>query len=127
MSSLYLPQHRVLVATFVMQGCGACEEFKPRFRRIVEQEIGLPVFNVGIGKMPDPNLLSRTCLPVYIVDCDDKQFGDWAEHLNVGATPSTYVLRRPKGVIKLEGAASDNEVKWLMGKALRGLSCEFDR
>jgi hypothetical protein len=110
-----------------MQGCGACEEYVPRFKQVVQKEIGLPVFDVGKGRLPDPKVLSRTCLPVYTVDCDDKQFGDWAEHLNVHATPSTYVLRRPRGIIRLEGAIPNEQVKWLLGKALRGLTCDFDR
>lgn len=109
-----------------MQGCGACEEYKPRFRKVV-REIGLPVFDVGKGRLPDPTLLQSTCLPVYMVDCDDTQFGDWAEHLNVHATPTTYVLRRPRGMIRIEGAIPDDQVKWVMSKALRGLHCEFDR
>jgi hypothetical protein len=119
-----MPHHKVIVAVFTMAGCGACEEYKPRFRRVV-QEMGLPVFDVGKGRLPDPTALSRTCLPVYTIDCDDKQFGNWAEHLNVHATPSTYVLRRPRGVLKLEGSIPDEQVKWLLGKALRGLTCEL--
>jgi hypothetical protein len=127
---LFLPQHRVIVVAFKMQGCGACAEYIPRFTKAVTAK-GLPVFNVSKDSLPSAAELAATCLPVYVIDCEDEKFAAWCDHLAVKkkdqGMPATYVVRRPHGKIAIEGAIPNGQIEWLLGKALRGLSCDLDR
>lgn len=125
-SKLFLPQHSVIVVVFKMQGCVACADYVPRFTAVASAK-GLPVFNLAKGQLPTVAQLAATCLPIYVVDCYDKQFEDWADHLKASSMPVTFVLRRPRGKMVIEGAVPDAQIEWLLGKALRGLSCELDR
>lgn len=78
------------VAVFVQPGCGACEEFVPRFSRIAAP---LPAQGVG----------------VHVVDIS--KFPTTAQQFKVNATPTTVVLTNSSGGgRRLVGAADDAEI-----------------
>lgn len=91
---------RTVVVLFTIPGCGACAEYKPRFARIAQQY---------------PHV------PIYMLNANDTRpdVADLASRLNVANVPATFVLRRPTGVIRVEGAIPDSQIAWLLGVAAR--------
>lgn len=95
-----LSNERVVVIVFAMPGCGACEEFLPRFAKLAApyRRKGLPVF-VFDAASPDPGLQA------------------FADQYKVSGTPTTLVLPRGQGVIRREGALDDAESQLLLDRA----------
>lgn len=92
---------RAVVVLFTIPGCDACAEYKPRFQRIAQQY--------------------QQIVPIYMLNANDTnpQVADLASRLNVANVPATFVLRRPTGVIRVEGAIPDDQIAWLLGVAAR--------
>jgi thiol-disulfide isomerase/thioredoxin len=90
---------RVVVVLFTIAGCEACEEYKPRFQRIAQRY--------------------QRQVPIFMLDANDPRNADLGARLNVSNVPATFVLRRPTGVIRVEGAIPDSQVAWLFGVAAR--------
>jgi thioredoxin-like negative regulator of GroEL len=82
---------------FTLEGCGACAEYKPRFAKLAAPYAGH--------------------VPVVYADADDPQYADLANRLNVEAVPVTFVLRRPRGMIRLTGSSTDAQITWLLNAA----------
>ena len=95
---------RVVVVVFTIDGCGACEEYKPRFRRIAQSY--------------------QARVPIYMMDANDQRTADLASRLKVTNVPVTFVLRKPTGVISVEGAIPDSQIAWLLGIAAREAATE---
>jgi thioredoxin-like negative regulator of GroEL len=94
-----LNHSRTVVVVFTIAGCEACEEYKPRFHRMAQHY--------------------QAHVPVMMFDANDPRCADLANRLNVQAVPATFVLRRPTGVIRVEGAIPDSQIAWLLGVAAR--------
>lgn len=92
-------QSRVIVILFVIQGCEACDDFKPRFHQIAQRY--------------------RQYIPIMMMDANDPRCADLAGRLNVGNVPATFVLRRPTGAIRVEGAIPNSQIAWLLDIAAR--------
>jgi thioredoxin-like negative regulator of GroEL len=90
---------RVVVVVFTIAGCEACEEYKPRFRRLAQHY--------------------QPYVPIMMFDANDPQCTDLANRLKVHAVPATFVLRRPTGLIRIEGGIPDSQIAWLLGVAAR--------
>jgi thioredoxin-like negative regulator of GroEL len=92
---------RVVVVVFTIPGCDACAEYKPRFQHIAQHY--------------------ERIVPIYMLNANDTRPGvaDLASRLNVTSVPATFVLRRPTGMIRYEGAISDEQIAWLLGVAAR--------
>lgn len=92
---------RAVVILFTIPGCGACAEYKPRFQRIAQQY--------------------QHVVPIYMLNANDTRpdVADLASRLGVANVPATFVLRRPMGVIRVEGAIPDSQIAWLLGVAAR--------
>lgn len=90
---------RVVVVVFTIDGCEACEEYKPRFRRIAQPY--------------------QTSIPIFMMNANDPQNAELANRLKVAAVPATFVMRKPSGVIRIEGAIPDSQIAWLLGVAAR--------
>jgi thioredoxin-like negative regulator of GroEL len=90
---------RVVVVLFTIAGCEACEEYKPRFRRIAQQY--------------------QRHVPIVMLDANDPRCADLAQRLNVTNVPATFALRRPTGMIRVEGAIPDSQIAWLLDVAAR--------
>lgn len=88
-----------VVVVFTIPGCQACEEYKPRFSRIAQQY--------------------APYVQIFMLNADDTRNADLANRLQVHNVPATYVLRRPTGMMKIEGGIPDQQIAWLLGIAAR--------
>ena len=97
-----LTKERVLVALFVQEGCGACEEFQPRFDRLAARykRAGMPVF-------------------VYDAAGGDPELVAWMDRYEIGATPTILVLKRGPGTMKIDGAIPDDQIEGVLQSAYR--------
>lgn len=101
-----MPQEpNVVVALFTIPGCEACEEYKPRFERAVQHY-----------RQQVPALQH---VPVFMYDANDPRCAEIATRLNVHNVPVTFVLRRPSGLVRIEGGVPDSQIAWLLGIAAR--------
>ena len=82
---------------FILEGCGACAEYKPRFEKLATAYAGR--------------------FPIVYADANDARFSDLADRLNVEAVPATFLLRRPRGMIRMTGSSTDDQIKWLLNTA----------
>jgi len=89
----------VVVVLFTIPDCEACREYKPRFRRVAQHY--------------------QQYVPILMVDANDPQYAALANRLRVVDVPATFVLRRPTGIIRVEGAIPDSQIAWLLGVAAR--------
>ncbi len=80
-----------------MTGCGPCEEYLPRFRRIaIAYKDRIPIRSVNIAK-------------------PDKRLSDAAIKFNIDATPTTLVIdENDRAVRRKVGALSDSEITKLL-------------
>lgn len=92
---------KTVVVLFTIPGCDACAEYKPRFYRIAQQYQHL--------------------VPVYMLNANDTRpdVADLATRLSVANVPATFVLRRPTGMIRVEGAIPDSQIAALFNVAAR--------
>jgi hypothetical protein len=104
-----LAPHSVCVLVFVMEGCGACEEYVPRLQRVATPLLqqGLPIL---IYMADDPRPTVQSMMNAY----------------NIQATPTTVVLRLQQGVptgepTVIEGSIDD----WQIGQLVRTLQGQF--
>ena len=86
---------RCTIVIFHMPGCEACGEYLPRFAR----------------------LAPRAQVPVHVLDANAPQNQALADRLGVTAVPCTFVLRQPHGILRREGALSDDEIMWVLAVA----------
>lgn len=97
-----LSRARVVVIVFTMPGCGACEEYLPRFKPLAAEATaaGVPVlyFNAASDRADIQALANR---------------------FQVVATPTTIIAPRGRGHTKLEGSIDTREIRQLLGQALR--------
>lgn len=92
----------VVVLVVHQEGCGACEEYLPRFQRIADR-------------------YSR-CIPHLVVDAN--VYPEAADALKVDSTPTTLVLRHGRMTSRnLAGAAADEDIEKLFIAASRGTEC----
>jgi len=98
---------RVVVIVFHQPGCGACDEYLPRFKRIAARY--------------------ASCIPVVILDCTDERFVALADRFKIRNTPTTLAVRKPSGAIRIDGSAPDAEIEQLFVAATRALSCGVNR
>jgi len=106
---------KVLIAVFAMPGCGACDEYLPRFGRQVRrfQQAGAPFHIWHPGDEIVPGMI-----PVLIYDAaaDNAELQAFADRLKIVATPTTAMLTRPS-VVKVEGAIDDAQIEQLLRSA----------
>ena len=110
---------RVLLVVFGMPGCGACDEFVPKFLQQVEayKQRGVPFRVISASdKKVEPGEI-----PVMLYDAaaDNEGLQDFADKLGISATPTTCMLTRWSGTTKIEGAISPAEVDGLLQAAVR--------
>lgn len=92
-----------------MDGCGACEDFMPRFEKLIAgfQAYGQPLIYYQLG-MP----LQPGTIPVIVLDgaSEDPSISSFADQHTIEALPTTLLLRRNAKPAKLEGAIDDKEI-----------------
>lgn len=92
----------VVVIVVHQQGCGACEEYLPRFQNIAAKY--------------------ARCIPHLVVDAND--YPEAADALKIASTPTTLVLRHGRMTSRnLTGAAEDADIEKLFVAASRGMEC----
>ncbi len=87
------------VFVFAMHGCGACEEYLPRFKQLAgpyRQAVPIGIYDVSRGGR-------------------EAAFGD---KLGVRATPTTVVLDRRGKLHRVIGAITDRAIKQLLDRAV---------
>jgi thioredoxin-like negative regulator of GroEL len=99
-------QARIVVVVFTIKGCDACAEYRPRFERVASTYAG--------------------CVSIVMADANDPRFTQLADRLGVEEVPVTFVLRKPRGVIRVVGSVPDSQINWLMGIAARESTCPTD-
>jgi thiol-disulfide isomerase/thioredoxin len=98
-SEQVLDQSPVVVVMFTLKGCHFCIDFKPRFQKLAAPYADL--------------------VPIVMADANDPKFESLANRLNVQGVPATFVLRKPAGMIRVDGAVPDSQVIWLLNIAAR--------
>ncbi len=86
------------VFVFAMHGCGACEEYLPRFKQLAgpyRREVPIGIYDVSRGGR-------------------EAAFGD---KLGVRATPTTVVLDRRGKLHRVIGAITNRAIKELLDRA----------
>ena len=109
-----LTNARVVVVVFAMKGCGACEEYAPRFERYVDhfRTNGVPfVWNT---MKPAPGQI-----PVLLLDAasPDESIQAFADKLKISATPTTCVMTK-FNTTKVEGALPNDEIHRILDHAM---------
>jgi len=77
---------RCVIIVLGQDGCPACAEYEPVFRRVAA---------------------SHARIPIAVLNIDSTQGTALADAYDVEATPTTLLLRRPVGAIRAQGAISD--------------------
>ena len=94
-----LNQAKVVVVVFTLEGCGACDEFKPRFRQIASHY--------------------AHAIPIVMADANDPRYAQLADRLSVQSVPATYILRKPHGIMRAVGGLPDEQINRLLDFAVR--------
>jgi thiol-disulfide isomerase/thioredoxin len=99
----------VVILLFAMDGCPHCDDFSPRFERMVGafQAKGWPfVF------YDERRVVQYGQIPILVLDgaSEDPSIGEIADQHAIEGMPTTLVLRRFGPPLKLEGAVDDREL-----------------
>lgn len=100
-----LSKFKIVIVIFAQPGCGACEDYLPRFKALAAPY--------------------ESCLPVVVLDVNDQKFAWLADRHKVEYTPTTLVLRKPRGAIKIDGSVDDGKIQEILHTAVKGLSCDI--
>lgn len=107
----------VIILVFAMPDCGHCEEYTPRLLNRVSafRRKGSPFVIYKNGMK-----LDKKDIPVFIYNAasDGKGVQELADRYAVQATPTTLVLVRPEGALRLEGAIDDDQIDYMLTSAL---------
>ena len=93
------PPRKPAVFVFALQGCGACEEYVPRFKQAAGPYRGV--------------------VPIGIYDVGDGHGAEFGNKMGVRATPTTVVMDRGGRLHKVVGAIGNAAIKALLDRALR--------
>ncbi len=107
---------RATIVLFVMPGCGACEDYKPRFERLVKsfQAHGQPLVYYKNGMQLAPHQI-----PIVVLDAAsaDPSIVGLADSYKVEGMPTTLLLTHNARPAQLLGAVSDEEIHQLLVSA----------
>lgn len=110
-----LANTKVLLVIFAMPGCGACDEYLPRFLEVVSKfrTYGLPftVWNEG-------DVIQEGQIPILVLDAasKDETIQDFADKLKISATPTTALMTR-SSTHKIEGSIGDDQIDSVLRSA----------
>lgn len=89
---------RTVVVVFKMAGCGPCGEYLPRFRRVAK---------------------AYPSVPTVVVDVNDPDGLQLAQHFGVQNTPTTMVMKRGDGHRPtVEGALDEADIHRVFSSAI---------
>lgn len=105
-----------VIVVFAMDGCPACEDYKPRLVRQVKrwQQHGA---RFVVAERPQE--FSPSVIPVLLLDAQNAnpQIQDVANQYGVTGLPTTILFRRWHGPTILEGAIGDREIEAMLHDA----------
>lgn len=109
--------HAVIVV-FAMEGCGACEDYKPRLETEIQrwQANGAPL----VFARPGMTFEARH-VPIILLDAQSSnaQIQAWADEFKVEGLPTTVLCRRGAPPQILVGAIDDRQIYDLLASATR--------
>jgi thiol-disulfide isomerase/thioredoxin len=120
-----LTRYKTLIFVFVMDGCGACEDYLPTFLEVAKvYERCIPVLISEDGETHD---VGRAQAAILILDAANPKYEKYADHFKIQETPTTVILfrRNHASNFSATGALDEGEVNDLFMRAMRGLSCEI--
>jgi len=101
---------------FAMPGCGACDEYLPRFERLVKayRAQGVPFVLWRPGQA-----FPHGSIPVLIYDAaaQNDEMQAFADRLGISATPTTVMMGRST-TAKIEGAIENDHIERLLHAAM---------
>lgn len=105
-----------MIVVFVLAGCEACSEYKPRFERLVHgfQQHGCPLAWYRPGQLIQPGVIPVLMVDAASTDPNIQAFGD--QHA-ISALPTTLLLTRNARPVKLEGAIDDAQIYQVLASA----------
>ena len=111
-----LTHAKAVIIVFVMEGCGACEEYLPRFKAQVAaaRRQGHRINFYEDGTVP----AGHVAVVVYDAASPDPSIQAIGDRFAVQGTPSTVVLPRGPGAFKVEGGVTDSQIRWILGLVL---------
>jgi thiol-disulfide isomerase/thioredoxin len=99
-----LVDYPLIVMVWGMDGCPACEEYIPRFRRVASKY--------------------AQCVPAVVLDAN--RYEDAANHFRIRATPTTITSRYGRrGIYAIEGDAPDEDIEKLFTAVMWGRDCKL--
>lgn len=105
-----------LILVLAMPGCPACEDYKPRFEKMVAgfKAYGVP-FHYYDNTAPPPG-----SIPVLIVDATspDPRIQQFCDGNKIQNMPTTMLFQRYGRPSQLEGALDDQQIFDLLTKAV---------
>jgi thiol-disulfide isomerase/thioredoxin len=105
-----------LLLVFAMPGCGACDEYLPRFEKLVKvyRAQGAPFQPWQPGQQ-----IARGTIPVLVYDAaaDNTELQAFCDRLGITATPTTALMTR-KNTAKIEGAIDNEQIERLLQAAM---------
>lgn len=111
-------RHRAVVLVFKLEGCGHCEIYVPRLleRIRVLQAAGVEVELLSEGKPPRKE---GVLVAVYDLTNPNAEVNALADRFAVNGMPTTVVLPRGQGALKVEGALTPSQIDALLTNAAR--------
>lgn len=108
-----------VIVVFAMDGCGACEDYKPRLEREIArwQASGAPLVFCETANAT----FVAPQVPVILLDAQssDEQIQGWADQFDVEGLPTTVLFRRNAQPLKIEGAIDNAKIYDLLAQATR--------
>jgi thioredoxin-like negative regulator of GroEL len=103
-AAVKLIDYPILIIVWGQDGCPACSEYVPRFRRVANRY--------------------QRCLPSVVVDAE--KFERAANHYRIRETPTTMISRYGRrSLYSISGAAGEGEIDKLFQYAMTGMDCKL--
>ena len=108
--------HRAVILLFVMEGCEACADYKPRFERMVKlfQQHGQPFVYHAKGRIHGARQI-----PIVVIDAtsNDPSVVELADAHKDEGMPTTILLTHNAPPAQLLGSVTDPEIHELLTSA----------
>jgi thiol-disulfide isomerase/thioredoxin len=100
---------RSMIMLFVMASCPACQDYKPRFEKLVK---GFKAHGVPLVDLRPDQQVPAGSIPIVVIDAasTDPSVIALAEQYGVENLPTTMILVKNGYPTKYEGALSDQEI-----------------
>lgn len=108
---------KAMIIVFAMPDCPACQDYKPRFERLVKgfQDHGCPLVWWRQNQMVLPSQI-----PIVMIDAGsvDPSIVQLADQYGISGVPATVLCTYNSRPQKLEGALEDHEIYEVLSSAV---------